>query len=97
MTGMLPIIEVLEDCETDAKRAQWLLHVPSFVFYRSQVDIRRVLRAAGFIKGVELLDLELSLLLSTRDSDGQPPAQIAMTVNAMRGFMRSLVRKGGLQ
>lgn len=96
MTGMLPIIELLEDCETDAKRAQWLLQVPSFVFYRSQMDICRVLRAAGFLKGVELLDLELSMLVARRGPDGQPPAELCSTVNAMRAFMRTLVRKGGL-
>lgn len=96
MTGMLPIIELLEDCDTDAKRAQWLLQVPSFVFYRSLTDIRRVLRAAGFLKGVELLEMEFTLLVATRGADGQPPAEVITNVNAMRGFMRTLVRKGGL-
>lgn len=96
MTGMLPIIEILEDCDTDAKRAQWLLKVPSFVFYRSQTDIRRVLRSAGFLKGVELLEMEFSLLIATRGADGEPPAGMVMAVNAMRSFMQTLVRKGGL-
>ena len=96
MTGMLPITEILDDCETDARRAQWLLSVPSFVFYRDQCAIRRVLRVAGFLKGVELLDAELALMLSTRDVNGEPPAIASATVSAMRSFMRTLVRKGGL-
>ncbi|WHA40933.1 hypothetical protein [Agrobacterium larrymoorei] len=97
MTGMLPIIEILEDCESDAERARWLLQVPSFVFYRNHTDICRVLRNAGFLKGVDLADLEFSLLVAKRGPDGEPPATAVTVVNAMRAFMRSLVRKGGLQ
>jgi hypothetical protein len=96
MTGMLPITEQLEECTSDAERAKWLLNVPAFIFYRDQTNICRLLRAARFMRGVELVDAELALLLAVRGNDGEPPADIYAIVNAMRAFMRMLVRKGGL-
>ena len=32
MTALLPIIEELADCQTDAQRADWLLRVPTAMF-----------------------------------------------------------------
>lgn len=96
MTGMLPITEQLQECSSDAERAKWLLSVPAFIFYRDQVNIYRLLRAARFMRGVELVDLEISGLLSTRDLDGRIPVEIAQLIEASRGFLKSLVKKGGL-
>lgn len=96
MTGMLPITELLEECTTDAERAKWLLTVPVFIFYRDQTNIYRVLRAARFYRGEELVDLEISGLLSKRDADGEIPADLKNLITTARGFLKSLVRKGGL-
>lgn len=96
MTGMLPITELLDECRTDAERAQWLLNVPQFILYRDQMAIYRVLRAARFYRGAELVDLEISGLLSKRDMDGKIPEDLAVLIDLSRRFLKSLARKGGL-
>jgi hypothetical protein len=96
MTGMLPITEQLQECSNDAERAKWLLSVPAFIFYRDQTNIYRVLRAARFMRGVELVDLEISGLLSARDLDGKIPGEIEQMIITARGFLKLLVKKGGL-
>lgn len=96
MTGMLPITELLDECRTDAERAQWLLNVPQFILYRDQTAIYRILRASRFFRGEELVDLEISGLLSKRNVDGEIPDDLARLIKAARGFLKSIVRKGGL-
>ncbi|WP_313613430.1 hypothetical protein [Agrobacterium sp.] len=96
MTGMLPVTEQLQECSNDAERAKWLLSVPTFIFYRDQDNIYRLLRSVRFMRGIELVSLELSGMLSTRDIDGRIPAEIAQAIDASRGFLKSLVKKGGL-
>lgn len=95
MTGISPIIEQLEDCRSDAERARWLLNVPTFIFYREQLAIGRALRAAGFKHGEQLLDMEISALLSVRDRAGRLPADVDISLVAARAFMETLARKGG--
>ena len=34
MNALLPIVEELADCETDAQRADWLLRVPASIISR---------------------------------------------------------------
>ncbi len=95
MTGISPIIEQLQDCSTDAERARWLLNVPTFIIYRDQLTIYRALRNAGFAHGEQLVDIEISALLTVRDGGGHLPADIGVMLGAARSFMASLARKGG--
>lgn len=97
MTGISPVIEQLQDCRTDAERARWLLNIPTFTFYREQTAIYRALRKAGFIRGEQLVDLEISALLSVRDHFGRLPADFEDLLNAARTFMETLARKGGVK
>ncbi len=48
MTDLMPIVEILADCQTDAARADWLLRAPQGVIYRDHTTIRRVLQEAHF-------------------------------------------------
>lgn len=95
MTGILPVVEQLEECRTDAERARWLLSVPTFIFYREQTNIFRVLRASRFGLGEQLVDIEISSLLSVRDRFGRLPAELDQMVSAARNAVAVLARKGG--
>lgn len=97
MTGMLPVVEQLQDCETDAERARWLLSVPVVVLYREQTTIFRVLRSARFARGERLMNAEISALLATRNSYGRIPVEMEAMVCAERAFLEVLARKGGAE
>lgn len=96
MNGLLPIVELLADCKTDAERAQWLLSVPQGVVYRDHAAIRAVLRKAQFALGVECLEVEFAAINATRLSDGELPHSVTLSIRAVRSFLRDVVRKGGL-
>jgi hypothetical protein len=96
MNGLLPIVELLADCKTDAERAQWLLSVPQGVIYRDHAAIRAVLRKAQFTLGVECLEVEFAAINATRLPDGGLPHTIVLGMQAVRSFLRDAVRKGGL-
>ncbi|NTG74495.1 hypothetical protein G6M02_14305 [Agrobacterium rhizogenes] len=96
MSGLLPIVELLADCKTDAERAQWLLSVPQGVIYRDHVAIRAVLRKAQFALGVECLELEFAAINATRSPHGELPHAVVLGLQAVRSFLRDVVRKGGL-
>lgn len=95
MTGISPVIEELQDCTNDAERARWLLRIPVVMLYREQTAIYRTLRAARFSRGEELVDIEISALLSVRDRFGRLPAETDAVVSAARSFMEALACKGG--
>lgn len=95
MTGILPVVEQLEECRSDAERARWLLSIPTSIFYREQTNIYRLLRAARFALGEKLVDIEISALLSVRDRYGRLPAEMDEMVDSMRNCMETLARKGG--
>ncbi|QSZ57234.1 hypothetical protein [Rhizobium sp. ZX09] len=97
MTGMSPVIEQLQDCRTDAERARWLLNIPTFIFYREQTAIYRVLRQVGFVRGTQLVDLEISALVTVRDRFGRLPTDVQDMLNGARTFMETLARKGGVK
>jgi hypothetical protein len=92
---MVPIVELLADCQSDAARASWLLTVPQGVVLRDHAAIRAVLREAGFQLGVDCLELEFSALHATRLADGGLPHTVVLGVQAARSFLRAVVRKGG--
>lgn len=97
MSQLLPIIEELADCEADAQRADWLLRVPAGVICRDSSAIRRILMEARFTLGVQAFDLEFAALNATRLADGGLPQTVVLGVQAVRSFLREIVRKGGAQ
>ena len=70
MSGLLPIVEELADCETHAERVEWLFSCPLSVLSRDEADIRTVLQVAGFRIGLNYLDAQLMALRSVRGSFG---------------------------
>ncbi len=97
MSALLPIVEELADCETDAQRADWLLRVPAGVICRDSSAIRRVLMEARFTLGVEAFEVEFAAINATRLADGGLPQTVVLGVQAVRSFLRDIVRKGGTQ
>ena len=97
MTILLPIVEELADCQTDAQRADWLLRVPVGVIYRDSSAIRRILMEARFTLGVQALDVEFAAINASRLPDGGLPQTVVLGVQAVRAFLRDIARKGGGQ
>ncbi|MCM2438730.1 hypothetical protein HGO34_03230 [Agrobacterium vitis] len=97
MTALLPIVEQLCDCQTDAERADWLLRVPQGVICRDNAVIRMVLRTAGFLIGVEYIDAELAALNSTRTEQGCWRDSVLLSIGATRAALLDVVCKGGGQ
>ena len=87
MSHLLPIVEELAGCATDAERAGWLLAVPDGVILRDTGDIRRLLREAGFLLGVEFVDVRFSALCSTRTPEGTLKPSISERLEAARAAM----------
>ena len=64
--ALLPIIEELADAPNHAARAIWLLSCPLAILMTYQTTIRARLRNAGFLEGVDYLDIELATMRSVR-------------------------------
>ncbi len=96
MTGMLPVVEQLLDCETDSERARWLLTVPLIVLYRDQVAIRQALRAARFEDGERLLDAEIAELTAVRNHFGIVPYVTSTATALVRARASHCARQGGV-
>ncbi|MBY2911375.1 hypothetical protein [Rhizobium leguminosarum] len=88
MSGLLPIVEQLMDAESDAERADWLLHCPYGVLHREQVPIRTILQTRRFEIGVAYLDALLSMTNATRLADGQLPQTIVLAVHIAAGNLK---------
>lgn len=84
MTGILPVVELLVGCKSDAERARWLLTVPLAVLYRDQADIRDALRRAKFSHGERLLDMEVAAMSSVRSRRGQMPPALEQMLDVTR-------------
>jgi hypothetical protein len=97
LSQLLPIIEELADCETDAQRADWLLRVPASVICRDGSAIRRILMETRFTFGVQAFEVEYSALHATRLADGALPQTVILSVQAIRALLREIMRKGGGQ
>jgi len=92
MTDLLPIVELLRDCETDRERAEWLFAVPLGVIQRDHMAIRALLQAAGFEAGVRCLDAEFATLNCRRMPDGSLPFFAIHTAQIARAGMADAVR-----
>lgn len=93
MTDLLPLVELLRDCETDAERAAWLFAVPLGVILRDHMAIRDLLEAAGFEAGVKCLDAELATLHCRRSADGSLPFFATYTAHLARTEMAIAIRR----
>lgn len=90
MSDILPIICALEDCRTHQERALWLLTTDLEAFLLCEPSIRRALREAGFLAGVEYLEAELAALRQPRRPNGHHFN--SYTLDAARGRMEALSR-----
>lgn len=70
MNPLVPIIEELEACRSDAARARWLLQCPPGYLGKYEMTIRNRLRSAGFLAGVEALETERLVIWMPRKADG---------------------------
>jgi hypothetical protein len=70
----------IDDCQTDAERARWLLRAAPAHLIREENFVRMVLRSTGFQAGVAYLDVELSHLRDIRRDDGESLNLLAIKV-----------------
>ena len=95
MNALLPIVEELADCETDAQRADWLLRVPASIISRDCSTIRRILMEARFAFGLQAFEVEYAAIHATRLANGGLPPLLLRGLRATRARLRKIVRKGG--
>ncbi|HEX5934229.1 MAG TPA: hypothetical protein VFY63_08685 [Pseudorhizobium sp.] len=91
MTHMLPLLDILRDCETDAARAEWLLQVPDGIVLRDCTRIAELLAAASFHLGATFLEIRFSTLNATRSADGDLPPELRAVLEKARSTMRAAV------
>lgn len=70
MSNLVPIIEELENCRSDAERARWLLRCPSGYLGKYEMTIRNRLMIAGFTAGLDALETERIAIWMPRKPDG---------------------------
>ena len=83
MNELLPIIEELANCKTDAERALWLLQCPRGILFKYEFTIRNRLYNAFFPQGIAYIEAEMSLHQAVRQSNGEHrPTTLAMLAAA---------------
>lgn len=95
MTYMLPIIDELAACVTDAERAEWLLRAPDGIIVRDVESIRAVLLVAGFRFGADALDVRYAALYATRTKGGDLPASTRENLEIHRSGLRAIAQEQG--
>ena len=91
MTGLLPILDELRDCQTDMQRAQWLLACPFGILQGHDYRIKEILDDAGFVAGVAYVDLERVALMAVRDAMGNHTPEIEDMLRRARMGLRMAV------
>lgn len=91
MTGLLPIIEQLEEAENNAERADWLLRCPIGVLDREHMTVRRLLQAAGLTAGVAYLETMKAYSSATRKPDGFSRDDVVRAVQEAAATLKSAV------
>lgn len=76
MSGLLPIVDELADCQTHAERARWLLACPLDLLYSHGLQIRTTVRNAGFPAGAAYIEAEMIGLKAVRDGRGNHKPKI---------------------
>jgi hypothetical protein len=94
MSALLPIIEELADAPGHAARARWLMAAPHSVLLRDQVDIRRLLTAAGFHEGLAYFEADIAALCAVRGRDGLAPETVRLTREYARIGVQVIARGG---
>lgn len=87
MSHLMPLVDILEDLETDASRADWLLRAPDSVIMRDFDAIRVVLLRAQFRPGVAFIRIRHAALHGTRDANGDLPEASKLQLIAAREVM----------
>lgn len=70
MSNLVPIIEELENCRSDAERALWLLQCPPGYLGKYEMTIRNRLMSCGFRAGLDALEAERLVIWQPRNPDG---------------------------
>ncbi|QXZ79642.1 hypothetical protein [Rhizobium sp. L51/94] len=84
MTESLPLIDILRACDSDARRAEWLLCCPLHIIGGQSQTIRDICRQAGFAAGVDYVEAECVGLWANRHPDGQHKAWVQISLDSAR-------------
>lgn len=95
MSNLVPIIEELENCRTDAARARWLLQCPPGYLGKYENIIRIRLRGAGFLLGVEALETERLVIWMPRQPDGRLGPKAEELLAQSRGLLIAIADGDG--
>lgn len=95
MTDMLPIIEELADCTTNAQRVDWLLRAPPYVFHRDHMTLRRILQERRHQAGVAYVEAKLAEQTRTRMADGSIAITIRTSVHIAETDLKISARQEG--
>lgn len=96
MSDLLPIVEILQDTETDRERAAWLETVPEGVIQRDLIEIDGILRDVGFAMGRGYLAALFAKINARRLAGGKYPWTVLTAVEHARLLMWEAVRQGEL-
>lgn len=90
MSGLLPIIEQLADARSDQERADWLLRCPLQILGKYEMTIRNRLHHAGFLAGIQYVEVELICLRAVRGVEGEIVEGPASARQAARDAMQAI-------
>lgn len=95
MSDMLPILEELADCTTNAQRVEWLLCAPPYIFHREHMKLRRILRECHHQAGLAYVEAKFAEQTGTRMADGSIAITIRTAVHVAEIDLKISARKGG--
>lgn len=87
-----PLVEELMACQTDAERAQWLLHIPLSFIATRQAEIEDALLLARYTDGLTYLTVMAAALSQRRDADGFHSMAISRLLDREAVRLRVAVR-----
>jgi hypothetical protein len=95
VTDLLPIVEGLRDCLSNAERAAWLFQCPPGIFVTHHMEIRKILTDAGFAAGVAYLEAKVAGQMATCLKDGSTRPNILFSIHLARIDLAIAARTGG--
>lgn len=95
MTDLLPILEELADCATNAERVDWLLRAPPYVFHREHMALRRILRERRHHAAIAYVEAKLAEQMRTRMADGSIAITIRTAVHIAETDLKISARQEG--
>ena len=87
MSNLVPIIEELENCHSDAERARWLLQCPPGYLGKYEMTIRNRLMSRGFREGLDALEIERLVIWQPRNADGSLGDKAVELLAQSRGWL----------